>query len=414
MFSVKQASRRGNIRESSDGETTDSIDYESIHERSIKMALRRLQASSSVASNSRSPLLSLLSLRGQSFHLPHISLPREFRAKHISGNTRIQIGKHSGVMCRELGRGACGVVVLMDMQDGTSEYRADTIAVKAQAPTDSLAWECEILRRLHHRTADSASVLSFPSPLSFISLADGGILSMSAGSKTGLNLVDLANIYKLRLGEHVPEIVVLHYVSRMIRHLEQLHWHGKILHCDVKPDNFVLCSLMDCEDNSQRHVPFSDLMLVDFGRAIDLEEHATDTIDARSVMLHGNACLDDMQCVSMRAGRPWSYDIDTFGVLACAHVLLWGTHIQLRKGKKGRWYLYNTLKRYWQRELWTKIFDTLLNLDEESGAAIGSRARSLRSLRAEIDAHTEHESEKLASFLTRQLSLLPSSRDQLV
>jgi hypothetical protein len=193
------------------------------------MALRRLQASSSVASNSRSPLLALLTVQGKSFHLPHIPIPREFRSKHLSGNTKVQIGKHSGVVNCELGRGAYGVVALMDVHEDAG-VGADTIAVKAQSPTDCLAWECEILRRLEDRTkVNKSGAYVFPRPLSFISLADGGILSMTSGSKTGLNLVDLANVYKLKLGEHVPEIITLHYVSRMLRHLEQLHWHGKIL-----------------------------------------------------------------------------------------------------------------------------------------------------------------------------------------
>ncbi len=183
-------------------------------------------------------------------------------------------------------------------------------------------------------------------------------------------------------------------------------------HCDVKPDNFVMCTL-DCDDNGFREVEFSDLMLVDFGRAIDLEDHCNDGLDARGVMFHGDACLEEMKCVAMRAGRPWSYDIDTFGVLACAHVMLYGSHIKVKKMGKDRWSIGNTFKRYWQKALWTKIFDTLLNLDDESGAAIGSRARSLRSLRDEINSYTEKESDKLKSFLTRQLTLLPSSREQM-
>jgi checkpoint serine/threonine-protein kinase len=173
-------------------------------------------------------------------------------------------------------------------------------------------------------------------------------------------------------------------------------------------------STLSCQDNSFHDIDFSDLMLVDFGRAVDLEDHAGDSVEARSVMFRGDACQDDMKCVAMRGGKSWSYDIDTFGVLACAHVLLYGTHIKIRKGKGGdRWTLANSFKRYWQKDIWTNVFGTLLNLDEESGAAIGSRSRSLRSLREAIDAYTDRESDRLRSFLSRQLTLLPSSRDQL-
>ena len=171
---------------------------------------------------------------------------------------------------------------------------------------------------------------------------------------------------------------------------------------------------MDCEDNQFRDIEFSDLTLVDFGRSVDLEDHGSTEEEARGVMFIGDACDDeDMKCVAMREGKAWSYDIDTFGVLACAHVLLYGSHIKLRKGRGGRWGLANTFKRYWQKDLWNNIFETLLNIEDKSGAVIGSRARSLRSLREEIDDYTNAESEKLSSFLSRQLTLLPSSRAQL-
>ncbi len=216
------------VRDSTSSNFERSVDYDSTHRHNIKMALRRLQASSSVASNSRLPLLALLSGQRKSFHLPHIPLPRELRSKRLSGNTQVQIGKHLGVMHRELGRGAYGVVALMDLSEKGGKTTG-TIAVKAQTPTDCLAWECEVLRRLEDRAKEEIRTYAFPCAISFLSLADGAILSMTAGSNTGLNLVDLANVYKVKLGEHVPEIITLHYVSRMLRHLEQLHWHGKIL-----------------------------------------------------------------------------------------------------------------------------------------------------------------------------------------
>lgn len=207
-----------------------AVKYCSTHKHDIGMAIRRLQTSSSVVSSSQSPLLSLLSVRGKTFHLPHLVLPRELRSNHLAGKTKVSVGKHSGVLSHELGRGAYGVVALMEVHDDPE--KSSTIAIKAQSPTHCLAWEFEVMRRLEARiqaVEEDHTELPFPRPLSFISLADGGILSMTAGSKSGLNLVDLSNIYQIKLGERVPEIVVFHYVSRMLRHIENLHWHGKIL-----------------------------------------------------------------------------------------------------------------------------------------------------------------------------------------
>lgn len=431
--SLGSCSKRGRY---SKEEELSAIDYANTHERDTKKALRHLQTSSSVASNSRAPLLSLLTNQGRTFHLPHVLLPREFRAKHLSGNTQVVVGKHSGLVSKELGRGAYGVVVLMDVED---KDQSDTIAVKAQSPTDCLAWEYEVLRRLEDRVASKQSgEYSFPRALSFISLADGGILSMTAGSKSGLNLVDLSNAYRIKLGEPVPELVTFHYTSRMLRHLEILHWHGKILvcskktfflvliiilllthshymtlqHCDVKPDNFVL-STLECQDNDCRDIEHSDIMLVDFGRAVDLTQFSKEYDDVRKAMLRGNACREDMRCVAMRNGKPWSFDADTYGILCSVHVLLFGTHIDIRKGKNSRWHVDNAFKRYWQKDLWGDIFDTLLNLDEESGAVLGSRARSLRALREKIDAYLKTEKEHLRYVLSRQVNLLPASREKL-
>lgn len=154
-------------------------------------------------------------------------------------------------------------------------------------------------------------------------------------------------------------------------------------------------------------------MLVDFGRAVDLEG-ATNAQNSRSVLFRSaDNSGDDTKCVAIREGKPWSYDIDTFGVLACAHVLLFGTHIRIRKGKDDRWSLANPLKRYWHKALWENCFNTLLNLDDDSGLAIGSRPRSVRALRTEIDEYLLQEMAKLRSLMSRQLTLLPPSRDKL-
>jgi len=43
-----------------------------------------------------------------------------------------------------------------------------------------------------------------------------------------MNLVTLVNAYK-KLGEHTPEVVAMNYTARMLKHLELLHWHAKVL-----------------------------------------------------------------------------------------------------------------------------------------------------------------------------------------
>ena len=185
-------------------------------------------------------------------------------------------------------------------------------------------------------------------------------------------------------------------------------------HCDVKPDNFVL-SAPQSSKYEHGDIPLSDLTLVDFGRAIDLSQYSQDEDeDVRNVLISGSAVSKDMQCVAMRTQRPWSYDIDTYGILGSAHVLLYGTHMEIRKGRDGKWRPNTTLKRYWQQDLWKEIFETLLNLDE-LGTAIGSRSSNLRALRRKINVYLKSEgvAEKLLSLLKRQAGMLPDSREKI-
>ena len=75
--------------------------------------------------------------------------------------------------------------------------------------------------------------------------------------------------------------------------------------------------------------------LIDFGRSIDLKAvEAGGTI----VGLFGDdAAAEDMSPPAMTEGRPWKEDLDTYGVLSVAHVLLWGSHLSCGKDVKGRW-----------------------------------------------------------------------------
>jgi len=389
--------------------TLPAFEYQKVHNHDVQMALRRLQTSSMVAADSRTPLFSLLVPKSKAYYFPACVLPKQLRKSRLTINTEIAVGKHSGILTKVLGNGAYGRIFLMNGTNGK-------IAIKVQSPTDCLAWEYEILQRLEKRILSRSRCYTFwfPRPFAFLQVADGAILSMSAVSDSGLNLVDLSNFYKLKLGQTVPEIIALHYTSVALRIVEELHWHGKILHCDVKPDNFVLCSTNSSQDDFGS-IEYSGLALVDFGRSIDLTQFSPGDEDAvRNIKFVGNAMPKEMQCLAMRSSKAWSYDADTFGILCSAHVLLYGTHMEIRKGKDTKWRTTTSLKRYWQQDIWNELFETLLNLDG-LGMAIGSRSGSLRAIRQKIDIYlrTDSVQEKLRSLLMRQANILPDSRDKI-
>lgn len=151
-------------------------------------------------------------------------------------------------------------------------------------------------------------------------------------------------------------------------------------------------------------------MLVDFGRAIDLKSASTDGSSLMDTVFTGSAATEEMMCVAMRHDIPWSFDLDTFGVCASAHVLLFGAHLKLERSKSKRWMPTQTFPRHFEKDLWIELFDTLLNLDEDFGRAIGSRPYSVKRLRNRIEDYLRQEQARLRSALNRQSSILPSQR----
>jgi checkpoint serine/threonine-protein kinase len=153
---------------------------------------------------------------------------------------------------------------------------------------------------------------------------------------------------------------------------------------------------------------------VDFAKAIDLDNVDRKSNEQRWMdqVFSGDTTVETMKCVSMRLGLPWSFDLDTFGICACVYLLMHGTtfDIQQRKDTIGakRWVPLLKFPRHFQTDLWTEIFDTLLNLDEDFGRAIGSRPYNLKRLRKQIEEHLQIDNNVvlLDAALRYQFSML--------
>lgn len=73
-------------------------------------------------------------------------------------------------------------------------------------------------------------------------------------------------------------------------------------------------------------------------------------------------------CAEIREGRPWTWQIDYHGLAGIIHCLLFGKYIETARcdqgglGRVGRRYkIRESLKRYWETDLWNDCFDVLLN-----------------------------------------------------
>jgi hypothetical protein len=161
-------------------------------------------------------------------------------------------------------------------------------------------------------------------------------------------------------------------------------------------------------------------MLIDFGRSVDLESVAAPGTSPYDIRLVGDAARTEMRCVAMRQGLTWSFDVDTYGICASAHVLLFAEHMELVRSSKGgsngsgqRWMPAQLLRKNHHRleslELWQHIFATLLNVDDATKKAIDSRPASLRMLRSQVTGQLEMRSEELQSALRHQSSILAAA-----
>jgi checkpoint serine/threonine-protein kinase len=176
-------------------------------------------------------------------------------------------------------------------------------------------------------------------------------------------------------GTCLDELLVMFFTVELLRLLEGLHKAG-FIHGDLKIDN-CLVRLQDVSPSSAWAAQYDPtgaggwhskgIKLIDFGRTIDtrmfpggqtfVAEWATDARD----------------CVEMREGRPWTYQADYFGLAGIVYCMLYGKYIeassivrvtpsaQQQQGNKSRYKLATAFKRYWQVDLWTRLFDVLLN-----------------------------------------------------
>lgn len=332
--------------------------------------------------------------------------------------------ERSYIIRRELGAGAYAPVYLAESVDSLESYESDSDdgtspsskisrrrnsnayetprfpfeAVKVENGPSS-AWEFYMIRtayiRLrqsidHSRATDSivrAHELHVHRRESFL-------VEDYRGQGTILDLVNLVRNEAINSNHTseggLEEVLAMFFSIELFRTVEALHANG-VLHGDIKADNCLVrlddhnpneppskaLSLLDLDADKTDFDPRESihyspsgshgwrqkgLALIDFGRSIDMQAFSP------AVQFIADWETGAHECNEIREMRPWTYHIDLYGIAGVIHVLLFGKYIESTAidGNNGNpsfrnYRIRESLKRYWDRELWAGVFDLLLN-----------------------------------------------------
>lgn len=327
------------------------------------------------------------------------------------------------VLKRELGAGAFAPVYLVENAASSSDdedeqpimgkgafssfTRKSLEALKMEDPPS--AWEFYIMRQAKRRLGVSRAAESIIDVYEMHLYSDECYLIEEFRDQgTLLDVINIARAEPSAAGPGVmDEAMVMFFTVELFRTIESLHAKG-ILHGDLKADNCLvrLDPLPDSDVWSTKYRKDGSggwnkkgVALIDFGRGIDMKVFRPD------VQFIADWKTGPADCAEMRELRPWTYQIDYHGLAGIVHSMLFGKYIDTVADKgagigaaaKKSWRIRESLKRYWQTEIWGAVFDLLLNPGMHVEGEEGSKMpvlNGMKSVRERMEVWLEGNSEK--------------------
>ncbi|KAJ7127002.1 hypothetical protein C8R44DRAFT_701920 [Mycena epipterygia] len=356
------------------------------------------------------------------------------RTRKTSGNTSnntgmldgswfpLNIGGHRFSVCEKLGEGGFGAVFKAkdlgtqeqeedtDDEDEDDEDSSSMVALKVVKPRS--LWEYRVLRRLHSALPPHLRP-SVVLPHALFAFRDESYLVMDLCPQgTLLNIVNGANGASLsQAGGTLDELLVMFFAVELLRVVEAMHGAG-FIHGDLKIDNCLL-RLEDVPGGpaawSSMYSPagkdgwcYKGLKLIDFGRTIDTR------LFPSGQQFIADWDTDARDCFELREERPWTYQTDYFGLAGIIYCMLFGKYIQgnsVSTSKEGRHRIETPLKRYWQTEIWDRLFGILLNpctVREDGCLPLCQELGEVRGeMEAWLQAHCNRASNTLKGLLKK-------------
>lgn len=267
-----------------------------------------------------------------------------------------------------LTKGSFGHIYLGNVSSNdTNDLLYNKVVVKVDKNISSVVWECYIHTLLKHRsivTDSSMHARHYLEPICLILYSNVSVMCMEYAVYGTLHdtIIELSK-QKLSVKEH--ELVCLHFANDMMQVLGHLHQNG-IIHSDIKTNNWVV--------KKDQETSKILLMLIDFGKAKDVLVSSGQT----NIIYTGSSSARGFKCPAMIEGSPWSFEADYYSALVCIHQSLYYqpmstiTRVTIDEVKRfgytsdariaGPYIIPTTsIKRYWNREVWSTLYYTLLN-----------------------------------------------------
>ncbi|KAJ3504318.1 hypothetical protein NLJ89_g7994 [Agrocybe chaxingu] len=256
-----------------------------------------------------------------------------------------------------------------DDDDDEDEDMSSMVALKVVKPRN--VWEYHVLRRLHSTLPPSLR-RSVILPHALYAYDDESYLILDLCPQGMLlNIVNNAvSAGVSQAGACLDELLVIFFTIELLRLVEAMHGAG-IIHGDLKIDNCLL-RLEDVpggaaawsgmyQPSGEGGWSYKGLKVIDYGRTIDTR------LFPLGQQFTADWATDDRDCFEVRENRSWTYQTDYFGLAGIIYCMLFGKYIQASSvttyvdDGAQRHKIVTPFKRYWQTELWNRLFDILLN-----------------------------------------------------
>ncbi|KAI0911619.1 Mad3/BUB1 homology region 1-domain-containing protein [Ustulina deusta] len=228
-------------------------------------------------------------------------------------------------------------------------------------------------------------------------------------------LLSVVNFFREQPSGIMDETLSMFFTIELLRTVEALHTK-QILHGDLKADNCLL-RLDEIPSSASQSQPQAQalsnqwladgsgnwstrgVVLIDFGRGIDMRAFEKD------VQFIADWKTTKEDCAEVREGRPWTWQLDYHGLAGIVHCLLFGKYIETVRADQGglgtaagrKYKIRESLKRYWQTDIWADCFDVLLNPGSHVEAEAETRLpvnRGLKHIRERMEAWLDGNCEK--------------------